>query len=82
MKKYGIKQADYERMLEAQGGVCAICKKPPKKIHLNVDHDHKTKRIRGLLCPNCNRRLIGRFRNATLFRIAAEYLERLKALGL
>ncbi len=82
-KKYRIRQRDYERMLKAQGGVCAICKKPPRKNHLNVDHIHdKTKRVRGLLCPNCNRRLIGRFRNATLFRAAAEYLERTVALGL
>lgn len=45
-------------MLEAQGGVCAICKGPetkPNAKYLAVDHDHATGAVRGLLCNNCNR---------------------------
>lgn len=38
-------------ILESQMGLCAICKRPKK---LNVDHDHKTGEIRGLLCSRCN----------------------------
>ena len=46
-------------MLEHQGGVCAICKRPPRgKLPLNVDHDHKTGAVRGLLCWTCNHRLL------------------------
>jgi hypothetical protein len=41
-------------MLESQGGVCAICKAPPGKKWLHVDHSHKTGDVRGLLCGNCN----------------------------
>jgi len=41
-------------MLKAQRGRCAICDRPPKKIQLAVDHDHKTKKVRGLLCFRCN----------------------------
>jgi hypothetical protein len=43
--------------LEAeQGGVCAICGKPPKVggRRLSVDHDHATGKIRGMLCTRCN----------------------------
>lgn len=48
---------EYERMLEAQGGGCAICGSPGKTRRLHVDHDHRTGRIRGLLCHVHNRRL-------------------------
>lgn len=53
---------EYNAKLEAQGGVCALCKSPPKVMPLHVDHDHsccpgkKTcgNCIRGLVCWNCN----------------------------
>lgn len=45
---------DYIRMSEIQGGVCAICERPPKKGRLYTDHCHVTGRVRGLLCPGCN----------------------------
>lgn len=60
-RKYGIGVAQYEQLLEAQGGVCAICHKPEETLfhgkprRLAVDHDHATNRVRGLLCHNCNR---------------------------
>ena len=58
LKGYGITLADYGRMLCEQGGVCAICKTlRVSKAHprLNVDHNHKTGKVRGLLCWMCNR---------------------------
>lgn len=57
MKKYGISQDQYEALLFLQGGVCAICKKPemnPRFSCLSVDHDHRTNKVRGLLCLSCN----------------------------
>lgn len=54
---YGITQADYERMLAAQGGGCAICG-GKRRGNLDIDHCHKTGRVRGLLCRRCNRRLL------------------------
>ena len=45
---------EYEALLEAQGGVCALCGNPPKTRRLDVDHDHRTGLIRGLLCSRCN----------------------------
>lgn len=55
---YGIDVSDYDRMLEEQGGGCYICgKKPSGKRALDIDHDHKTGKVRGLLCSNHNRAL-------------------------
>ena len=75
-EKYGISLADYATMLEHQGGLCAICDRPPKKQALHVDHDHVTKRVRGLLCFDCNHRVLGRQRDLEKLRRAARYLER------
>jgi len=48
---------DYAELLAAQNGGCAICGATPKTRRLHVDHDHKTMRVRGLLCHRCNRNL-------------------------
>jgi Recombination endonuclease VII len=47
----------YPELFEAQGGVCAICGKPPGERALHVDHDHETGQVRGLLCYSCNTKL-------------------------
>lgn len=81
-KLYGITLEEYERMHEAQGGVCAICKCAELKKHkitgevmmLAVDHDHTTGKIRGLLCSQCNHGL-GNFRDSrSLLQAASAYL--------
>jgi hypothetical protein len=75
-RKYGITAADYDRMLAAQGGVCAICGRPPKTRRLNVDHDHNTGRIRGILCWRCNKGLQFFSDDAKHLRRAAAYVKR------
>lgn len=58
--KYGITREEYDAMLVAQNYVCAICGKSQNRKTrgvlqpLSVDHDHKTGKIRGLLCHKCN----------------------------
>lgn len=48
----------YEDLLAAQGGGCALCGRLPSiKKKLDLDHDHNTMQIRGLLCFRCNRAL-------------------------
>ena len=52
---YGITYAEYEFMLEEQEGKCWICKKRQStKRQLSVDHNHKTGKVRRLLCHECN----------------------------
>jgi hypothetical protein len=61
-RNYGITLAEYNSILEKQGGVCAICGKPESAKDSNsgvarnlaVDHCHETGRVRGLLCTGCN----------------------------
>lgn len=50
-QKYGIGLAQVEEMIARQGGLCAICRKYPAK---QVDHDHRTGKVRGILCDGCN----------------------------
>lgn len=58
-KTYGLEVSDYDALLRAQGGKCAICRARPKSKRLAVDHDHKTGAVRGLLCSRCNHDLMG-----------------------
>lgn len=61
-RHYGMGGDDYKRLLTKQHKRCAICQKPEAQNrfgHLYVDHDHKTNKVRGLLCNNCNRWLSG-----------------------
>lgn len=51
-RDFGITTADYKRMMAEQNGRCLICGIPSES--LCVDHDHETKKVRGLLCRNCN----------------------------
>lgn len=66
VRSYGITLDEYNEMLDSQGGVCAICKRPQgaksasrngQPRALEVDHDHETGKVRGLLCATCNRLL-------------------------
>jgi hypothetical protein len=50
---YGLTYEAHEEMRLNQGNCCAICKRPFVKTPC-VDHDHKTGKVRGLLCNSCN----------------------------
>jgi hypothetical protein len=90
MKKlYGITFEQFDEMMAAQGGKCAnpACDKTfegkmaetyRKKDGLHIDHDHKTGRVRGLLCARCNATL-GHARDS-IDRLAG-LIEYLKANG-
>jgi hypothetical protein len=55
-KQYGISTHQFAELLEFQGGGCAICAKPIENIRrkMNIDHDHETNKVRGILCTGCN----------------------------
>ncbi len=54
--KYNLSLKDYNSLFKKQKGCCAICGKHQSefKIKFCVDHDHKTGKVRGLLCKYCN----------------------------
>jgi hypothetical protein len=73
---YGISLEEYDAMLARQGGVCAICKKPPAKGKLLVvDHCHLTGMVRGLLCGKCNSLLAFGNDDPDVMRAAIAYLK-------
>lgn len=56
VREFGISLTEYNDLLVAQNGSCAICKKSCKSGRkLAVDHCHMTGKVRALLCMNCNR---------------------------
>jgi hypothetical protein len=72
---YGLTTAEYDSLLEEQGGGCAICSGTDSERRLAVDHCHDTGKVRGLLCTACNVSL-GRFKDdPELLVSAAIYLE-------
>ena len=60
LRKFGITEDDYNAIWQSQNGVCAICGQPETRLKfgkptmLAVDHNHKTKAIRELICFRCN----------------------------
>lgn len=55
-KNYGMSLFDYNNILDLQGRKCYLCQRSVNQFpkSLNVDHNHKTGLVRGLLCTNCN----------------------------
>jgi hypothetical protein len=54
-RKYGITSAEYDALVQRQGGRCLMCAETPPK--LVIDHCHRGGHVRGLLCDRCNRLL-------------------------
>lgn len=73
-KRYGISREAQELLLEQQGHLCALCRRPPGKKRLSVDHDHKTGHVRGMLCSPCNTALGSLQDSPELCERAAKYL--------
>lgn len=62
LSRYSLTEAEYNRLWEKQGGLCAICGHNAGRYGYHIDHDHKCRSgttscggcVRGLLCPSCN----------------------------
>ena len=75
LARHDLTIEEYDRLSEAQGGACAICKAvPPGRLH--VDHDHSTEVVRGLLCGGCNKSLGLMKDDPARLAAAAAYLRR------
>lgn len=73
VRKYGVTRATYAKMFSDQGGCCAVCRKSQARA-FDVDHDHATGVVRGLLCTNCNRMIGHAGDDAKRLIAAARYL--------
>ena len=75
--KFGLTNAEYDAKLAAQGGVCQICKCPPPENlskKFPVDHDHRTGKIRDILCQSCNHMLGNAKDNPDILQNGIAYL--------
>lgn len=59
---FKITQAEWDKILTHQRGVCFACGRPSVKKRLSTDHSHETGLLRGLLCHACNA-LLGKIEN-------------------
>ena len=77
--KFGITASQRNKMIHEQNGLCAICDEDlSTSFRVSVDHNHKTGKVRGILCNNCNLGL-GIFRDSIeLIQKAQTYLEKHK----
>lgn len=78
ISRYGLTVEDYARLMYAQARRCALCYTAfteRGRTRPNIDHCHKTKRVRGLICYDCNWGL-GTFKDdPEALRRAANYLD-------
>ncbi len=82
LNRYGIRYSEKERMFAAQSGKCAICEKLFACLRTAyVDHDHKTRAVRGLVCQFCNSMLGNAKDNPSILRAAIAYLQRTSCLS-
>jgi hypothetical protein len=80
---YGITLNEYHKLSEEQNNLCLICgneeividKRLNKKRSLAVDHNHKTGKVRGLLCTSCNHLLGNANDNIQILEKAITYLK-------
>lgn len=92
LNKYGLSVTEWEAILEAQGGRCAICKKVPSTGRFVTDHEHvrgwkampPEKRklyVRGITCWWCNETLLARGVTVEKARNLVDYLHRYETQG-
>lgn len=84
LEYYGLTFDEYMGMISAQKNRCAICgEKQPLHINngeLNIDHDHNTGKVRGLLCNYCNTGIGMMKDNVVSMKNAIKYIEKSKKL--
>lgn len=79
-RNFGITLEEYDALLEKQDNHCEICPRTPEENgrRLCVDHDHKTGKVRGLLCTPCNTLLGQANDNEDILLKAIQYLNKYK----
>jgi hypothetical protein len=77
---YGLSKSEWFSIFEAQGRRCAICPRtePATKHWWHTDHDHRTGKVRGILCHNCNNMLGRAADSVETLTSGIRYLEKYK----
>lgn len=81
-KRFNMTLEQYDKIFKNQNGICKICGKPETKKYkgilmwLSIDHNHKTGKVRALLCDKCNRALGIVDDNINLLQKLIKYLRR------
>ncbi|WP_157240772.1 endonuclease domain-containing protein [Catenuloplanes japonicus] len=82
-EKHNLTSAEYDRLLAAQDGLCAICRQEEtargrggRPRRLAVDHDHRTGAVRQLLCHRCHQVTRAAEENPALLEAVRAYLLR------
>ena len=87
LKKYGLTQDDFDKILARQGGICPVCEKVPSTGRWVIDHEHlrgwkalppeeRKKYVRGILCWYDNNKILTKGVSIKRLRNAADYLDR------
>lgn len=81
LRNYGLTIQSWEKMFYEQGFACAICKsKTSAKFGWATDHNHKTGKVRGILCSNCNTAIGQMKEDSKRLRLAADYIDKYNAI--
>lgn len=75
--KYGITNQEFSKLLDNQNYRCAVCKRPFVDLKVEIDHNHKTGLVRGLLCRRCNA-LMGWVDQFKLLKRALKYAKHIR----
>ena len=80
LRKRGVSRDEYLFKLHQQVGACAVCSRPESAVKdghrgLHQDHNHKTGKVRGILCSRCNQVLGRVHEDVALLRSLADYLD-------
>jgi hypothetical protein len=73
--RYGITLEEVQVMLQQQNNSCYICGTHIEGKNVKVDHCHRTKKVRKLLCHSCNTALGHLREDKNLFEKCIDYLE-------
>lgn len=79
-REYNTTEKKVMELMDMQKGCCGICGKslvdPDSEKRYSIDHNHKTGKVRGLLCSHCNQGIGHFFEDKSLFLKATDYLEK------
>ncbi len=74
LNRRGMNEEIYQKMIKDCNNKCYICKKEMETPH--IDHCHKTNKVRGLLCKQCNSGLGQLTDNVSIMKSAIQYIKR------